>query len=498
VSNLPTPLKDREFISRLFRKNLKRWFFEPRHWRLAFGDIKEINIQFLNFSPPQYDFIILTNLPNGQTLQFYEGVVAKETLEKAERLHGKTEIGTSTVYFVDGYTNLEYMENLLEAWCRQKKPGSLGFAGQFLGIRDKAHVQIEALKPIGKPGQEVTTNYLYRCKGWVETSEQKLDFDVVAKRFLPRTPLNRGNSEYAMLRALPSSIVPKTRGALVNRRLRVNDENQVLVLFTDYIEDALEVGEQIWELMEQISEKKGLGKSPGSELKLLETTVQEAIDKVVFPFHRAGFETWHSNGVVIKQEDEFYKWYHGELEQNLAALKAAKIITASHSETLSKIFSRAWDQILSRVKATEIHRDLMWRQILKTKDKQLIILDLDEHVMGHAGKDLADLCAANRFIAEDLQSPHTEYMLNIAENLNKLILKRYIQNAEKINAVWTENLEKTVLVYLAYRHFHDAAYYAPAWRQAKKAVERRKYRRYVGFSFRWLEKSIKPVEDLLR
>jgi len=495
---LLTPLGDTKFVGLLFKENSRRWFFEPRHWRLAPGDIEEINIQFLNFSPPQYDFLITTTIQNGQTFQFYEGVVAKRRVQKAERVHGRTEIGRSKVYFVDGYTSQGYVENLLETWCRRRKMGALGFMGRFMGISGEAHVHLRTLRPLSKPGQEATTNYLYRYRGRVESGERKLAFDVVAKRFLPREPLTRGNDEYKMLRVLPSGIVPKTHGALMNRLLKVNGESEVLVLFTDYVEGAVEVGKQIWDLMKKVSQKKVAGKTPDSELKRLDTIVQESIDMIVFPFHRAGFKTWHSAGVVIKPGDVYYKWYHRELEQNLALLRATKAITANKSKSLSKIFHRAWNRILSRVKATEIHRDLMWRQILKTKDGRLIILDLDEHVAGHAGKDLADLCAANRFIAEDLRSPNAEYMRSIAEHLNTLILKRYMQDAEKMRAVWAEDLEKTVRVYLAYRHLHDAAYYAPVWRQAERASEIRKYKRYVVFSLRWLEKSTKLMDDLLQ
>jgi len=442
--------------------------------------------------------MVLVTQAKGQTLQFYEGVVAKKTVSKAEKVLGKAEVGPSTIHFVDGYTNREYVENLLEAWCRHKKLGTLGFAGQFLGLSGEAHVHLETLQPMFKAGEGVTTNYLYHYKGWVEGSAQKLNFNVVAKRFLPRELPARGNHEFAMLQALPQDIVPKTHGALVNRRVKAYAEGQVLVLFTDFLEDAVEVGKQIWDLMGQVSKKKSKGESHGSELKRLYNIVKEAINKVVFPFHRAGYETWHSAGVVIKPQDEYYKGYHQELQQNLTVLKKTDVISASRSRSLSRIFKQAWRQILSTAKATEIHRDLMWRQILRTKDKRLVILDLDEHTAGHAAKDIADLCAANRFIAEDQQSPEPKYIRGVAENLNASILKSYTHEAERTKAAWTENLQKAVLVYLAYRHLHDAAYYAPVWRQEKKAVEKKRYKRYVDFSLGWLENSIKPMEDALQ
>ncbi|HKZ93202.1 MAG TPA: hypothetical protein VJ249_01300 [Candidatus Bathyarchaeia archaeon] len=493
---LPAPLRDRKFVGKLFQENLGAWLYEPRHWRVDLKDIKKVSIGFLNFSPPRYDFLISATLANGQTLQFYNGLVAEESAHETEMIYGTLKLGRFRFRFVDGYTNSKYVQDLLEAWCRKKKLGSLGFVGQFVDVVGEAHVKITKLEPLNKRGQEATTNYLYRCKGSVEFSSRKLDFDIVAKRFLPRIPFNRGNNEYAILRALPSGIVPNVHGALVNRQLQVNGESQVLVLFSDFLEGAVEIGKQIWDLMNAISRKRSLCKGTESELERLTIIVKEAIDRVVFPFHKGCFEKWHSPGFTIRQDDEYHKWYRLELEQNLKSLRLAKVLTLKRAKTLSKLFKTAWTQILGRIVVTEIHHDLMWRQILKAKDR-LVILDLDEHMKGHAAKDLADLCAANRFIAEDLRPVQHEYVRSIAEDLNTLILKSYMKNAEEMNAAWAANLEDALKVYLAYRHLHDAAYYAPVWRQAETAREKINYKRYVDFSLNWLEKSEKLVEELL-
>jgi len=50
---------------------------------------------------------------------------------------------------------------------------------------------------------------------------------------------------------------------------------------------------------------------------------------------------------------------------------------------------------------------------------------------------------------------------------------------------------------LALRHLHDAAYYAPVWRQEKDNADRIRYKRYVDFSLGWFEKSVKLLEGKL-
>jgi len=496
VLSVPAPLRDREFVLRLFRENWERWFFDPRRWRLAPEGIKGIDIQFFNFSPPQYDLMTLVTLQTGQTLCFYEAILAKTELTQGEAVHGNVQIKNSNIYLVNGYTSPTYMKNLFEAWCQTKMLGSLGFIGHLLQIEGKTNIEIENLRLLGKPGQEVTTNYLYRCGGWAETLKKRIKFDIVIKRFLPRTPLERGNRELAMLKVLPKEIVPRVHGALINRAFKVNGENLVLVLFMDYVQ-GVEVGKQIWDLMEEISLGKKGGKEAEQKLSDLSLTIKNTVDNVVFPFHQYSFKAWHSKALTVRPKDEYYKWYFREVEQNLTTLKTIGIVNTAEKIRLSKIFKRAWKHLLKDIKATEIHGDLMWRQIMQTREGKYVILDLDQHVKGHAAKDIADLCAANRFIAEDLPSRDKDYMRSLAERFNNLIIETYRKSAAKVGAAWSGNLEAAMLVYLAYRHLHDAAYYAPAWRQAVGPKLRSRYRRYVDFSMEWLDKSLKLLEETL-
>ncbi len=488
-------------MENLFKENLEQLFFDPRHWRLSLKDIGQIQIRFLNFSPPEYDIIITASATvNGKqkNLYFYEGIIAKKKQEKGERVLGKVRVKDSGVYFIDGYTSIAFSKKLLEAWCREEKRNLMGFVGNFLGIKGEAEVNIKMLKPLFKPEEEVTTNYLYQCKGSVETKRGETEFNILIKRFLPREPADRGNREYEIMKALPSEMVPKVHGGLMNHTFMINNNPQMLVLFIDFIEEGMEIGKEIWDLMEEITREKEMGKEPRAKLKRLYAIVQEAVDEVIFPFHQSCFEAWHSAGRSIEPKDEYYKWYFKELQENLAALKKTELITQEKKGRLLETFTEAWEKVLRDIKATEIHGDLMWRQIMRTKKGKLVVLDLDEHIKGHAGKDLADVCAANRFIAEDLPSLEKDYIRGIAENLNQLILESYLKNAKKTKAIWVDRLKEAVEIYLAYRHLHDAAYYAPAWRGAIDDETRGRYRKYVDFSMKWFEKSINRLRMILK
>ncbi|MDI6884387.1 MAG: hypothetical protein QMD00_04600, partial [Hadesarchaea archaeon] len=152
---------------------------------------------------------------------------------------------------------------------------------------------------------------------------------------------------------------------------------------------------------------------------------------------------------------------------------------------------------------TEIHGDLMWRQIIRARTGDLrtlgnlVILDLDEHTVGHAGKDVADLCAANRFIAEDLPCRDRDFARSLAEDLNKSIVIRYLANVERIGARWDKGLRSVVPVYLAFRHLHDAAYHLPIWQGATDPAVKERHKRYVDFSIAWFRKSIQKLEKIL-
>jgi hypothetical protein len=299
-----------------------------------------------------------------------------------------------------------------------------------------------------------------------------------------------------MMRALPAEIAPRVHGGLVNRDLRVNGEPQVLVLFSDFIE-GMEFGKEIWDLMGEIAVRKEEGKDYRGKIERLREGIKNIIAKVIFPFHRASFEFWHSKGLAVKPSDGFHRWYFMELRENLAILRDIGLISEQERNEFSHIFRRAWRDVLQDVKVTEIHGDLMWRQIIKTREGRFVIIDLDEHIAGHAGKDLGDICAANRFIAETLPCTDRDFVKAVAEDLNRFTLQTYLREARNARAKWAERLEESTAIYTAHRHLHDAAYYAPIWQEAvgeKKKI----YERYVNFSIDWLRKSMGELKQVLQ
>ncbi len=108
----------------------------------------------------------------------------------------------------------------------------------------------------------------------------------------------------------------------------------------------------------------------------------------------------------------------------------------------------------------------MWKQILIDNTNRHYLIDFDEHIPCHAAKDLADLMAANRFIAEKLtgtlDTRKRKEIRELAEELNSLILSSYENAVEGVvKDLWLKDLDLGCRGYLTFRHLHDAAYFVP-------------------------------------
>jgi aminoglycoside phosphotransferase (APT) family kinase protein len=154
--------------------------------------------------------------------------------------------------------------------------------------------------------------------------------------------------------------------------------------------------------------------------------------------------------------------------------------------------------MLHEIRVTKIHGDLMWGQIIQLKNGNMIILDLDEYTTGQPGKDIADLCAANRFIAEALPAKDKNFAVSVAEDLNRSIIAWYRENAEKTGAGLGKGLEESVATYLAFRHLHDVAYHLPIWQGATDPAVKKRHKRYVDLSLKWFRRSVLELEGALR
>jgi hypothetical protein len=484
LPRLPSELYDESFVKGLLKRN-PRLLVDPSHWRLTVEEIDHIDTDFLSFRPPSYHIFHAVRDILGRTFHFYQWLVAREKLVEGEKVYGKTKIGKKSIYFIDGFTSRKLMEELLEGWCRGERWDSIGFTGNFLGTEGEVEVTVRKSEPLFKPGEEESENYIYRCRGSLEDKK----FDVAIKRFLPRDPLDRGNREYTMMRTLPEKIVPKAHGGLINHSLKVKGEPQLLVLFSDFAEGT-NVGQEIWNLMTEITKMKDKGENPREKITQVHTVVKEAIDTVIFPFHKSSYDRLSLAEMEVDSSTYRIDVFMKEMMENLRKLRRAGLLTDVEEERLINILSRAWGKMLHEIKVTKIHGDLMWGQIIHLKKGGMIILDLDEHTMGQPGKDIADLCAANRFIAEALPTKDKNFAISIAENLNRSIVTWYRANAEGTGTGLGKGLEESVATYLAFRHLHDAAYHLPIWQGATDPATKKRHKRYVDLSLEWFKRSI--------
>jgi thiamine kinase-like enzyme len=492
VLRFPKKLYDKFFAEELVKKNM-RFFVEPSHWRLTPEEIEHFGVDFLSFRPPSYHVLYTVRGAMGGPFYFYQCLLAKTKLTEGEKVYAKLKVEGAPVYFVDGFTSRKFMKELLEGWCRGEIWDSIGFTGSFLGIGGDVEISVRWSKPLFKPGEEASENYIYRCRGSIEG---KRKFDVAVKRFLPRHPLDRGNREYETMRELPTEIVPEVYGGLVNHALRIKGEPQLLVLFMSF-EEGENVGQEIWNLMVQAVRLKEKRKDPGKEVSQLHSMVREAVDRVIFPFHKSSRDRWSlsemETGLTTRRIGEHLK----ETMENLRKLRRARLLDEVEEERFMNVLTRAWSRILEDIEVTKIHGDLMWGQIIRPKKGGLVIIDLDEHAIGPPGKDLADLCAANRFIAETLPTREKGFARNVAEDLNRSILTRYQINADKTGTGLGRGLKETVSTYLTFRHLHDAAYHLPIWQAATDPAIRERHKRYVEVSLQWFRRSILQLEELL-
>jgi DNA-binding transcriptional ArsR family regulator len=419
-------------------------------------------------------------------------LVAREKPTGDEKICGKAKIGKKPVYFIDGFTSRKLMKKLLEGWCGGERWDSIGFTGSFLGIEGEVEVTIRRLRPLFKPGEEESENYIYRCTGSVEGEK----FDVAVKRFLPRDPLDRGNREYTMMGALPEKIVPRVHGGVINHSLRVKGEPQLLVLFSDFAEGK-NVGQEIWDLMIEITKMKDGGRDPREKIRRVHEVVKEAIDTVVFPFHRSSYDRLSLSEMEVGSSARRIEMSMKEMMENLRKLRRAGLLTDIEEERCMNTLSRAWGRMLSEIRVTKIHGDLMWGQIIHLKGGGMVILDLDEHMIGQPGKDIADLCAANRFIAETLPAKEKNFVVRVAEDLNKSIITSYQANSDRVGVELGKGLEESVSTYLAFRHLHDVAYHLPIWQGATDPAIKERHKRYVELSLEWFKRSVLELEGAL-
>jgi thiamine kinase-like enzyme len=492
VPELPAQLHSRSFVRGSLRKNLIS-FADPQHWRLKLEEIARESIDFLSFRPPVYDVMFQVITRKKETLFFYESVLLRKKAGHGERVYCCIEADGEEFCLVDSFSSSEFVGELLEGFCAGEKWGSLGFIGNFLGISGKAKVRVKSLKSLFKPKDEPTANYIYRCRGEVVHEGIRKKFDIVIKKFLPRSPPDRGNREYRLAGVLPQAIVPKVHGVMVNYSHQVPDGYQVLLLFSDFVEGN-NVGMELWDLMLTIDKKRRLKKNYDTQLRKLLQIMKEVSEEVVFPFHSSLYDTWRGFAPSMRVPMRGTMKYFEEFEKGIEALSRLGLLDKKDAVRYRVLFDKAWKEIVSDLEAIEIHADLMWGQIIRAKNGKLIVLDFDEHMLAPPAKDLADLCAASRFLVESLPCKDKEFFRMLAEQMNGLLVDAYKKKAKR----WGKQVERSLSVYMALRHLHDAAYHLPIWMEAVDPKVRQRHEKYVNLSMRWLRQSMEQLGRLLK
>jgi hypothetical protein len=481
---------ERNYVEQFLRENFAS-FIDPQHWRLSEKNVEHVDVDLLRFRPPEFEIMFTALTKNMETFHFYEALLLREMSAEGEEIRCEFTLKGQKLFLVNGFSSKEFVKGILERWCRRERQDFVDFVGTFYGIAGKAKVEINSLEPFFPPKEEPTANYIYRCRGSVHVKTLGKRFDVIIKKYVPREPPNRGNREYGIMRILPTWMVPRVHGGVVNHAYSIGGEAQVLVLFSDFVEGK-NVGEIMWKLMLEID--KRVGEDYKAQLGGLHAICKEVIDKVIFPLHMTFRDLWYPFSYVISTPARTKERYFSEVSKSLNALTQAGLLLEEEATKLRSLFTQAWEEVLEGMRVAETHHDMMWAQIVRSPDGKLVVLDLDEHLPGHAAKDLADLCAASRFLTENLPCENRELMRKIANQINQTLLLQYHKNLQRTGAEWGRGIERALKVYLTLRHLHDAAYHLPIWKEAPDPAVKKRHEKYVNFSMDLLRESMGDLE----
>ncbi len=466
--------------------NWERLFYRPRQYRLDPDRITNVEVEILRCGLNLLDFLLTLEMRIGdQTkyLRFYEAVLAKEKASQGEVVLGQIIVRDTDVVLVDAFSSPTYMECLINEWEEGEKRKTLVFLGDML--KELGEIYISSIQCLYTTYP--STNYTYILH--LVRKSVKKEERIFIKRFTPRDPIDRGNQEYDILMTLQDlKIVPKVYGALAAMSKHYASKQPiVLVIFSKFLENAEEAGARIWREMSAITQ----GMNEERKVVVMEL-VKGCIQKVVAPFHVAAIQKWHSKPKFAVEGTRCYDEFFAELQDNLQVLVQYGLLTKNEIPSVLKTFSHLWNEVLIHIPLTEIHHDLMWKQILIDNTNRHYIIDFDEHIACHAAKDIADLMAANRFIAEKLtntlDAQKRKDIRELAEILNSLILSSYEDAVgEMVKDLWLKNLDLGCNGYLTFRHLHDAAYFAPI------SIDNSDHKHSTEFSIRLFKKSFEAL-----
>jgi len=482
---------DTEEAESFIKSNWKRLFYRSRQYRLDPDSIKNVKVEILRCEYNKLDFLLKLEMKIRNQIKqfhFYESVLINEEASQGEVVLGTVTIKNTQKFVVDAFSNSTFVEGVINDWNDGKQIGKLIFLGKT--IKDFRNIKVQDIQCLYTSSP--STNYTYILHLTNKTIKKQIRMFI--KRFTPRNPIDRGNREYEILMGLRDlKIIPNAYGALAAVTPDYPIEKPlILVIFSEFLENTKEVGAQIWRMMHNYSHDMNR-KRKTDVIRL----VRECIHEVVAPFHAVTFQKWHTKDNIAVEGSQCYEEFFSELNDNLYILIQNRLISKKEGFCCLNTFSQLWKTLLIHIPLTEIHHDLMWKQILVDNSNQYYLLDLDEHIPGHAAKDLADLMAANRFIAEklgySLDNQIKDITQKLAGEINEIIISSYEETlGGSDKSPWLKNLELACKGYLTFRHLHDAAYFVPI------SATDPDHRHSTEFSVRMFKKSFNELLEIVQ
>gem|GEM_PF-5803430 len=447
-------------------------FYNPRKWRIEKKAISNVKVFELCVQGNSYDLLLKVVDAERNEYFFYEAVVVKESVAKGERCLGEISLDGRRAFIVDRYTCLEELNRTLREMAEGAKVGKLRYAGEVENWR------VESVELMFS-GEE-TTNLLYKLTVTDGARRRKL----LLKRFLPRYPVDRGSKELLAIRAL-KECAPELYGTV---EAEIAGKYVPVVLLVEFVEDYAEVGSWFWSSTVELVKLAQLGLEATATVNRMKNMAKRIANDVLIPLHKRLTEEF---GGQKKIAEEVLDAMAREFRENLSVVVGKGLLPKAEAAEVLRVVDSSLKKLLLGERATEVHGDLMWRQILWShRKRRFYVIDLDEHHLNHRAKDVADLVAALRFIAEEatvgVKEDVKSLVVSWVEAVGEELLKSYFGRP-------TPEDRARVALYLCFRHLHDCAYFLPVAEEKGGA-----YSRYVDFSLKWFKLSFENLTRFLK
>ncbi|MGQ4834193.1 MAG: hypothetical protein ACP6IS_09920 [Candidatus Asgardarchaeia archaeon] len=462
-------------IIRFLTVGVREGSLSPNYYRLNPANIKDVDVRFIGGAENLFNFIIFVENDTDEKIAFFESIFVTKNPTTNARVLGKI----NEKYLVDSFSDVNGANKLMEI-CQDFENKAIKaniVLERNLESENIFPFKVTSIKPLSESEEFATTNLVY-----VWTIENVIfakPRSILVKKYMPRKPINRGTKEYMLLKFFSTKqLVPQTYGAL-----RIIDWEYVAT-FQELLENAKEIKEEIWSTINKLDSE-----NIEKVLVKLEHIVYDAIKNTVIPFHKLATEEFGENKIFKDSKETYVTELFNQLEHTLNILETLEIFDRSFSREVAEVFKKMWKIHVSKRPYFLIHNDLMWEQLLRGKYDRIFIIDLDKNTLGHVEKDIADICAANRFIANVVIENIKEKAKMVMEQLNKFVIDKYFElmfledtrsNKEEYN--------NAIQFYLALKHLNDVAYYAPL------TTSKEVYKHFVSFSLVYFNEKFEKLK----